>query len=513
MSAPPGASATAAPLAPTRVPGARAIAYAAFAVSAWIIYQRFAVHFFSGDDWGFVADVRRWGLDRLTTPVHWYFHPLSWRVYFVGMHALFGFDARAFDGVQIASVFVMAALAWELVTWVSRRPALALLAVAYIVRSSSFALVVGWIACVAYVLALLFELVTLTLVLRACADGAKPRMPTAIAVCVLFAFSWLSKNSTLLFPLPFALLLVARLPDRGRDALLALLAACVLSIAYYAYVLAPYQPTASSGLFSIRSLTTAWSALVFQMPSVLDERFIGFLWPSLFESWIVCAVARAVLASLIVAALIRFVRCRDLASATPIAFTVLACSDIALTAPVNPDRALFQGQVTFGIATALLVSGAFPRRWRGLGASATRRRVEPVLRTLPSVFAALLLISAAASYEDLYVEARREALCQWRQLASVMIEAPEIRPVVGPAPPERADWAPLMAEVFWGPPSDTPASALPPADPERQTFGVRIGESVLRMPYGQRGVACELPPPREAAVSAATRSSALVDSP
>ncbi len=503
----------AAPLGPTRVPGARAIAYAAFAVSAWIIYQRFAVHFFSGDDWGFVVDVRRRGLDRLTAPVHWYFHPLSWRVYFVGMHALFGFDARAFDVVQVASTFVMAALAWEIVTGVSRRPALGLLAVAYIVRSSSFALVVGWIACVAYVLALVFELLTLGLVLRACADGAAPRLPISIAVCVLFAFSWLSKNSTLVFPLPFALLLAARLPNRGREVLLALLAACVLSIAYYAYVLAPYQPTATSGMFSLRSLTAAWSTLLFQMPSDLDERFIGFLWPSLFESWIACAVARAALAALIVAALIRFVRRRDLASAIPVAFTLLAASDIALTAPVNPDRALFQGQVTFAIATALLVSSAFPRRWRGLGATRKSRRIEPVLRTLPSVFAALVLIATAARYEDLYVEARREALCEWRQLTSAMIDTPERRPVVGLAPPESVNWAQLMAEVFWGSPPDTPALALPPADLERQTFGVRLGESVLRVSYGQRGVACELPPPFESEASAEATNDPVAGTP
>ncbi|MFN7954254.1 MAG: hypothetical protein U0610_21185 [bacterium] len=485
-----------------RIP--RVIAHAACAVGAWLVHQRIPVHFFWGDDWAFLNGVRQLGLERLTEPVHWYFQPVSWRVYFVAMHALVGFDPVAFDLAQVVLLFAVGALAFEIVTHATRRPALGLLAVAYLARTAAFALVAGWASCIAYVLALLFELATLLVALRACADRRPPSVWLATAACVLFALSWLSKNSTLLFPLPLAVMLLAPIAERGRRVVEALLACTGLSIVYYALALAPHQPTASSGLFSVESLARTWSALVWRLPSTLDARFYGFLAPPLLDSWVACAVLRAALAVLALRAVLAMLRRRDAESATAVALASLAVVDVVLTAPVNLDRAIFQAQVAYPIAVAVLVSGAFPWRWRGLGGAWARRRIEPWLRALPSALAALVLVAAAARFEDPYVDAKREMLCQWRQLTQRMIDDPSVRPVVGRAPPERADWFPVMAEVFWGPFADTPLAQLPPADLDARTLGVRVGNSILRVPYGRAGVGCELPAPDTPSIVAAS---------
>lgn len=488
----------------------RVIAYLACVVSAGLVYRRLPVHFFWGDDWGFLAGVRLLGLDHLTEPVHWYFQPLSWRLHFVALHALAGLDAARFDLVQVALLFVAAALAFEVVVESSGRPALGLLALGYLVRTASFALIAGWTSCIAYVLATLFELATLLVVLRACTDARPPSLALSLGVCVSFALSWLSKNSTLLFPVPLAVLLAARITPRGRTVLEALLAACGLSVLHYALALAPHQPTVVSGVFSLGALAKVWSMQIFQAPSLVDDRLFGSLWPSLFRMPVPCLVVRAALGVLAVRAAFVFLRRRDLESASAVAFTLLASCDVVLTLPVNPDRAIYQAQMSFAIGAALLASVAVPRRWRGLPPGIASQWLERGMRALPSTLAALVLVGAAAGFEDPYLDNKREMLCQWRQLTQVMVVDPAAHPVVEPAPPERADWFPFMAETFWGP---LPASPPPRGGPASKTFEVRVGGSRVHIPYHRDGVSCELPLPVEAVASGGSASEAAVAPP
>ncbi len=427
-------------------------------------------HFFYFDEWIYIENADRDRLEHLLSPYFWYFHPISWRVYFVSLFRLFGPSPAAFLVAQVILLWVAAFGVHLLLVRITRRHALGFVANLLYIGATATATDAYWKSCIAYPVAACFEVAFLALVLEiVLARGAWPRLAGLTIVAALaYSCAWMSRNNAIVLPFALVALWSAGRSRRSNAALVALIGIAIASLAWYRLDLAPGSVGSAdvARTYRLSNVAASWVSTIFGPPWRVDAELLSFIpgmrwgYPSFTLSKVLAGrvlVLGAVLASL--GSLRRTGNPRE--RFTAYLFVVTAVQLTTATPFVHDtpqvDRVLYEPAISLSIALAL-----------------TLHRVARAVATVlgrgvgPSAWAAVPRGAAIAGGIGLWLMARHMAgfggadefntrrwECMWRQFQDIEYRV-RFGPIVldrEPSGTARDDVTQFLAmsRLFWRP--------------------------------------------------------------
>ncbi len=238
-------------------------------------------HFFYFDEWIYVENADRDRLEHLFRPYFWYFHPISWRLYFVALFRRFGPDPAVFLTAQVALIWIAATLVHVVVHRVSGRHALGFLANLLYVGASATATDAYWKSCIAYPVAACFEVAFLACVLELMLVRARAGavvLATAAAIAA-YACAWMSRNNAIVLPFALVVLWGAGRHRWANGALLVTIAAAIASLLWYRFDLSPGAAGSVEVARTYRpaNVVASWWAIFFGPPWRVDSELLSFI--------------------------------------------------------------------------------------------------------------------------------------------------------------------------------------------------------------------------------------------
>ncbi|MFN7956540.1 MAG: hypothetical protein U0610_32840 [bacterium] len=402
-------------------------------------------HFFYFDEWIYVENADRDRLEHLFRPYFWYFHPISWRLYFVALFRRFGPDPAVFLTAQVALIWIAATLVHVVVHRVSGRHALGFLANLLYVGASATATDAYWKSCIAYPVAACFEVAFLACVLELMLVRARAGavvLATAAAIAA-YACAWMSRNNAIVLPFALVVLWGAGRHRWANGALLVTIAAAIASLLWYRFDLSPGAAGSVEVARTYRpaNVVASWWAIFFGPPWRVDSELLSFI-PGMRWGYAPLIPSRVILGRLLVlgAVLASLPALFRRAAPRPRFLTFLfAVTAIQLTtaAPFvrdtpSVDRVLYEPAITLSTALALSVG----RLLRAVGSWLPSRRAVGSRRPLAWGVAAcaagggmIALATRMSGFGGAGEPDTRRWECLWRQLQNVEHQA-GFRPVV-----------------------------------------------------------------------------------
>ncbi len=393
-------------------------------------------HFFYFDEWIFVENGDRDDLAHLLQPYFWYFHPISWRIYWAELFRLFGPEPRVYLVAQVGLLWIAAALVHAVVHRASGRHAFGFLANLLYVGATATATNAYWKSCISYPLAAFFEVAFYACVLElVLVRRSAIAVVLAAAGCIAaHAGAWMSRNNALVLPFALVVLWGAGRHRWANRALLVVIVATIASLLWYRLALLPGAAGSVdvARTYRLSNVLGSWWAIFFGRPWRVDAELLSFI-PGMQWDYPTFTLPRVVLGRLIVlAALLASLPALVRRAAPRERFVTFLFAALAIqlttAAPFvrdTPmvDRVLYEPAITLSMALALtlarLVRATSSRFGAGAASAGPRGRLGWTAAGSLAGLGLLVLAWRMGGVGGAGEPATRRWECLWRQLQNV----------------------------------------------------------------------------------------------